>query len=73
MSISEAKRFIGKVCTVCWQDRAGTALEAVSKIHDVTYVPMYGGYLVTDTDDIPLDKLTDLAVCGETAEPSLAA
>lgn len=73
MGISDAKQFIGKTCTVCWQDRSGEVLRAVSKIHDVTYVPLYGGYLVTDSDDIPLDKLTLLAPCGEAAESPVAA
>jgi hypothetical protein len=73
VGISDAKRFIGKVCNVCWQDRGGELQQAVSKIHDVTYVPMYGGYLVTDTDDIPLEKLTHIIAAGETADAPLAA
>lgn len=73
MGISDAKRFIGSVCTICWKDRYGAVHEAVSKIHDVTYVPLYGGYLVTDYDDVPLDKLTSLVICGETADSPVAA
>ena len=73
MGISEAKKFIGKVCTVCWTDRVGAVQEIVSKIHDVTYVPLYGGYLITDIDDVPLDKLTVLALHSEEVEPAVAA
>jgi hypothetical protein len=73
VGISDAKPFIGKVCTVCWTDRSGAVQEVVSKIHDVTYVPLYGGYLITDLDDIPLDKLTVLTACGEAVEKPIAA
>ena len=62
MGITDAKKFIGQVCCVRWTDRTGQEMEVVSKIHDVTFVPLYGGYLIADTEDIPLDKLTDIQV-----------
>lgn len=73
MGISEAKKLIGTVCSVSWLDRTGKVLEVTSKIHDVTYVPLYGCYLVTDIDDIPLDKVTHLAPCAENVEIPVAA
>ena len=57
MGITDAKRYIGKRCDVRWLDRMGQELQQVSTIHDVTYVPMYGGYLILDTEDIPLEKV----------------
>ena len=73
MGISEAKKFIGQVCAVRWLDRKGQELSTISRIHDVTYVPMYGGYLIADTDDIPLDKLTGIEICEQTTETRVAA
>lgn len=57
VGISDAKKFIGHKCDVRWKDRTGQELQAVSVIHDVTFVPLYGGYLITDTEDIQLDKV----------------
>lgn len=44
----------------------------ISMIHDVTFVPLYGGYLITDTEDIPLEKVVHVAVFSA-AEAPLAA
>ena len=73
MQISDAKKFIGKICTVHWLDRSGRQLEAISKIHDVTYVPMYGGYVIIDTEDVRIDRLVLLALYVEGMELSIAA
>lgn len=60
MGITEAKKLIGKTCVVHWLDRLGRELNITSKIHDVTFVPLYGGYLISDTEDIRLDKVTEV-------------
>jgi hypothetical protein len=73
VGISDAKQFIGKVCSVSWKDRTGAVQVMVSMIHDVTYVPLYGGYLITDVDDIPLEKMTELVACAESVESAVAA
>jgi hypothetical protein len=65
MGISDAKKFIGQTCSVQWLDREGHPVRTVSKIHDVAYVPLYGGYLIADTEDIRLDKITAILVCAE--------
>jgi hypothetical protein len=57
VGISDAKKYIGFKCDVRYRDRLGRELQAVSIIHDVTFVPLYGGYLITDTEDIQLDKV----------------
>jgi hypothetical protein len=64
VGISDAKKLIGQKCDVRWKDRSGQELQAVSMIHDVTFVPLYGGYLITDTEDILLDKVVAVELCG---------
>jgi len=43
----------------------------VSRIHDATFVPLYGGYLITDTDDIRLDKITTIHLLEENGTETL--
>jgi hypothetical protein len=66
VQLSEAKEFVGKVCSIRWQDRSGKEQLVVSKIYDATYVPLYGGYLITDTDDIRLDRICEVLLANET-------
>ena len=67
MLLSEAKEYIGKVCSIRWQDRTGKELMAVSKVYDVTFVPLYGGYMVTDSEDIRLDRICGVSLMEETS------
>jgi hypothetical protein len=67
MLLVEAKAFVGKVCVVRYQDRSGNEQTIVSKIYDATYVPLYGGYLVTDMDDIRLERVCDVTPECETS------
>ena len=67
--LSEAKSFVGKVCAITWRDRVGNELSTVSKIYDATFVPLYGGYLITDTEDIRLDRIDDVSVREPEAAP----
>jgi hypothetical protein len=62
MLLSEAKAYIGKVCSICWRDRTGAEMVTVSKIYDATFVPLYGGYVVTDSDDIRLDRISSMTL-----------
>lgn len=68
MLLAEAKSYIGRVCTVRFLDRSGQEHSISSKVYDATYVPMYGGYIVTDTDDIRLDRIVTLELEGENIE-----
>ncbi len=68
MQLSEAKEYVGKVCSVRWRDRSGNEQFVVSKIYDATYVPLYGGYLITDADDIRLDRVCEVSLVSE-SEP----
>lgn len=65
MLLSDAKTYIGKVCSIRWEDRSGKEQVIVSKIYDATYVPLYGGYLVTDIEDIRLDRVRSVSLAGE--------
>lgn len=65
VSLTEAKSYIGKVCAIDWLDRSGQEQRTVSTIHDATFVPLYGAYLVTDRDDIRLDRVSSLCPQGE--------
>ena len=69
MLLSEAKAYIGKVCSIRWQDRTGKEQMAVSKVYDVTFVPLYGGYIVTDSEDIRLDRICSVSLMAETSNP----
>jgi len=60
--LTEAKAYIGQVCTIRYRDRSGSELVAVSKVYDATFVPLYGGYLVTDADDIRLDRICGVSL-----------
>ncbi|HLJ56418.1 MAG TPA: hypothetical protein VKT77_15370 [Chthonomonadaceae bacterium] len=71
MQLAEAKSYIGKVCTIRFLDRTGSEHEITSLIYDATYVPLYGGYFVTDMDDIRLDRAISIRVDGERTEPGL--
>ena len=65
MLLGEAKSYIGQVCTVRFLDRGGQEHSVSSKIYDATYVPLYGGYFITDTDDIRLDRVVAVQSEGE--------
>lgn len=65
MNLSEAKNYVGSVCSIRWQDRYGKEQVTVSKVYDATFVPLYGGYLVTDADDIRLDRVCSVSLVEE--------
>ncbi len=71
MRLSEAKSYIGKVCTIKFLDRSGREHEITSLVYDATYVPLYGGYFVTDMDDIRLDRAISISLVGERLDPAL--
>ncbi len=67
MNITDAKQLVGQKCEISWSGRGGLVQETVSMVYDVSYVKLYGGYLVTDVEDIRLDKLmlvSTIADCG---------
>jgi len=46
-------------------DRNGQMMSVVSKIHDAVFIPFYGGYLITDHEDIRLDRIRTLSVLSD--------
>lgn len=61
MQIPEAKNYLGRNCTVTYRDRHGDQHTQTLHVHDVTFVPMYGGCLVGDIEDIWLDRITNIS------------
>lgn len=37
-------------------------MSTVSKVHDAVFVPFYGGYLITDTEDVRLDRIKAISI-----------
>ena len=64
MHIPEAKNYLGRNCTVTYRDRHGDQHTRSMHDCDVTFVPMYGGCLVGDIEDIWLDKITSISALG---------
>jgi|YelNatPaOPRAMG01_1025707.scaffolds.fasta_scaffold33476_1 hypothetical protein len=65
VGITDAKKLIYKTCDIHWIDRRGNMMHTVSKVYDVTFVPLYGGYLIVDTEDIRLDKVSMVTILEE--------
>jgi hypothetical protein len=80
--LPEAHTYIGKKCEIRWRDRAGNQQTTIAPVCDVTYVPLYGAFLITELDDIRLDCIQSLRpveeaeavqsfkVCGVRKNPS---
>jgi hypothetical protein len=68
MLLGEAKSYIGKVCSVRFLDRSGQEHAVSSMVYDATYVPLYGGYFITDTDDIRLDRVVAVEMVVEKSD-----
>jgi hypothetical protein len=58
--IPEAKQYLGRNVAVTFRDRRGDMHTKSMHVHDVTFIPMYGGCLVGDTDDIFIEKITNI-------------
>jgi hypothetical protein len=65
MSIMDARQLIGRVCSVSWLDRRGQQVSAVSRVNGVSYVPMYGGFVLIDNTDVRLDRITTVYLVEE--------
>lgn len=58
MTIPEARAYVGRNCSVTWKDRLGREQSLNLHVEELTFVPMYGAYLVGDIEDVCLDKVT---------------
>jgi len=62
MTIPEAKPYVGKNCWVKWTDRTGQAHGKVLRVEDLRFVPLYGTYIIGDTEEVRLEKVTEIRV-----------
>lgn len=60
MTIPEARPYVGRNCSVTWKDRHGKEQSTRLKIENLSFVPLYGAYLMGDVDDVCLDKVTGI-------------
>ncbi|NLN78282.1 MAG: hypothetical protein GX141_05140 [Armatimonadetes bacterium] len=60
MVIAEAKRYLGRHCSVTFRDRRGDEVTKTLHLHDVQFVPLYGAYLIGDIEDVCLDRVTNI-------------
>lgn len=58
MHISEVREFVGKNCSVTWMDRFGREQTTILRVNDLTFIPLYGAYLVGDGEELNLEKVT---------------
>ncbi len=62
MQISEAREYIGRNCHITWRDRSGREQTTVLRVNDLTFVPLYGTYLVGDSEELNLERVTSIQV-----------
>ncbi len=64
MSLREARLYAGKVCLIRWKDRNGWEHEVQSRVYNAFGLEQ-GAVLVTDSVNIPLDRILSLSLVGE--------
>jgi hypothetical protein len=57
MMVSQAKAYVGARCEIVSTDRRGIEQRTWAEIFDVTFIPMYGAFLVTDAGEFLLDRV----------------
>jgi hypothetical protein len=60
MTITEAKQYVGRNCWISWTDRTGQEHGKLLQIEDLQFVPLYGTYLIAETEELRLEKVTDI-------------
>ena len=60
MRIPEARQFVGRNCWVSWTDRWGRAHSKVLRVEELQFVPLYGAYIIGDSEEVRLDKVTQI-------------
>lgn len=58
MTIPEARPYVGRNCAVTWRDRHGNEMSTRLHVEEVSFVPMYGAYLMGDVEEVCLEKVT---------------
>lgn len=62
MQFREAQQYIGANCEVAWRDRHGNLQSQEVFVMDVSFVPLYGICLITDSQEIRLDRVVSIQV-----------
>lgn len=62
MTVTEARQYLGKRCTVTFLNRQGEEVTRNLQLHDVAFVPLYGAYLIGDIEDVCLDRVTNISI-----------
>ncbi|MCW5933310.1 MAG: hypothetical protein KIT45_03305 [Fimbriimonadia bacterium] len=60
MQFREAQQYVGSNCQVAWKDRHGNVQTNQVFITDVSFVPLYGICLITDLQEIRLDRIVEI-------------
>lgn len=60
MKPSDLKNYLGKRCTITFLNRQGNEAVRRMEVQDLTYVPLYGNYVIGDVEDICLDRITSI-------------
>lgn len=60
MQLTQARQFIGRNCSVTWTDRTGAQQTAELTVKDLLFVSFYGAYLVSDSEELNLDKISNI-------------
>ncbi|MFQ3548780.1 MAG: hypothetical protein SNJ70_03405 [Armatimonadota bacterium] len=60
MKIPEVKQYLGRQCSVTFYDKQGNEVTRNLMVQDVTFVPLYGPYLIGDVEDVCLDRVTTI-------------
>ena len=61
MRVPEAKQYLGRHCAVTYRNRHDEEITRNLHVEDVTFVPLYGAYIIGDIEDICLDKVTGIS------------
>jgi hypothetical protein len=62
VTVTEARQYLGKRCTVTFLNRQGEEVTRNLQLHDVAFVPLYGAYLIGDIEDVCLDRVTNISI-----------
>lgn len=60
MTIPEARQYVGKNCWVRWTDRLGQEHSKPLQVEDLQFAPLYGAYIIGDTEEVRLDRVTQI-------------
>lgn len=61
MRAEDARAYIGKRCAVTYLDRSGAEVTEDIQVYDLEHVQLYGTYLVGDSQDINIDRVTGIS------------